>query len=114
MLAETDVMVGANWSCSVTLWKPKIERLLSLAYDRINGNPSFVDWLNEDPQRDPNNWVAEGVYDDSWIAQSIKIDPKIVMNSMVQWLLERVVEQWKSGYDIYISKQNQINKEEDN
>ena len=30
---------------------------------------------------------------------------------MVQWLLERVVEQWKSGYDIYISKQNQINKE---
>ena len=56
--------------------RAKIERLLSLAYDRINGNPSFVDWLNEDPQRDPNNWVAEDIYDDGWIKQSIKVDPK--------------------------------------
>ena len=91
--------------------RAKIERLLSLAYDRINGNPSFVDWLNEDPQRDPNNWVAEGVYDDSWIAQSIKIDPKTVMSGMVQWLLERVSTQWRAGYEIYTSKQNEMKEE---
>ena len=91
--------------------RAKIERLLSLAYDRINGNPSFVDWLNEDPQRDPNNWVAEDIYDDGWIKQSIKIDPKMVMSGMVQWLLEQVSTQWRAGYEIYTSKQNEMKKD---
>lgn len=90
----------------------RTERLLSLSHDKINGNPSFIDWLKEDPTRDPNNWVAEGVYDDSWIRESIKIDPKIVMNGMVQWLLERVSNQWRSGYEKFAAKQDTVKNQQ--
>jgi hypothetical protein len=32
----------------------------------------------------------------------------MVMSGMVQWLLEQVSNQWKAGYEIYTSKQNEI------